>query len=179
MSTTYNQIRVKTENRSNYTSQIYPRSQGNNYNLAYTSPSPSIYYSKINNEKDSQLNNLSITSRFSRQQKETNIEKNLPKKSPGTSYNLNQYKKITDKLVEKPKILQEKSFEPIPKNTNHSFFVSGKPRNNLSNIAQDKNDEQKSNYTLKYPLSTKITEKYLINNYKDNTNNIDKTNMII
>ena len=52
MSTTYNQIRVKTENRSNYTSQIYPRSQGNNYNLAYTSPSPSIYYSKINNEKE-------------------------------------------------------------------------------------------------------------------------------
>ena len=178
MSKIYSQISLKTENRSNYTSQIYPRSQGNNYNLPYPSTSPSIYYSKINNEKDNQLNNVNIASRFSRQQKETNIDQNLPKKSPRTSYNLNQYKKITEKLVEKPKILQEKSFEPIQKNTNHSFFVSdfSKSRSNLSNIAQDKKDEQKPNYTLKYPLTTNITDKYHINNYKEHTNNIDRSN---
>ena len=107
MSANYSQTRVKTENRANYTSKIFPRSQGNNYRLAYPSNSPSTYYSKIQSEKEMQPNNLNLA-RYSRQQKDINIEQNSIKKSPRTSYNLNQYQKIRKKSKSKSKIFSRK-----------------------------------------------------------------------
>jgi hypothetical protein len=181
MSTNYSQTRVKTENRANYTSKIFPRSQGNNYRLAYPSNSPSTYYSKIQSEKEIQPNNLNL-GRYSRQQKDINIEQNSIKKSPRISYNLNQYQKISEKLEKNQNLnqrsFQEKSYEPSQRSTNHSFFVSDFSKYKI-NTNQDKNNDQKPSYTLRFPIQTKLNEKYLIDNNKDNTNNEISINNVL
>lgn len=51
MSTKYNQKGIKSENRSTYTSQIYPLKTGGNHRTAIGSKSPKVFYSKKKKKK--------------------------------------------------------------------------------------------------------------------------------
>ena len=93
MRSKYNQNVLKTENRSSYTSQIFPHTNGNNYRLSYASESPKTNFSKIKTDKEDSTNNSTI-SRYSHKPN-ANMKQIGPKKSV---YNINHYNRYTEKI---------------------------------------------------------------------------------
>jgi hypothetical protein len=172
MSNKINQTRAKTENRSTYTPQIYPRSQGYNYSLTNISDSPSTYYSKTKNEKEGQNQNISNRERYSHPQRYINLDKNTLK----NNLNINQYKRNSEKIGEKKGLSQKKSFQSSQKNENHSFYFS----NTKNSIGIEKKYDNKTTITYKYN-KIKLNENnnsHEINSNKNNNSN-NKTNINI
>ena len=136
MSSKYNQNGLKTENRSTYTSQIFPRTNGNNYRLSYASKSPKTYFSKIKTDKEDSANNSTI-SRYSHKPRYSNIEQIAPKKS---AYNINHYNRYTEKRESNQIPSDEKTFQTL--RTNHSIYFSdfSKIKNNSAENTNNNNN---------------------------------------
>ena len=166
MSNKINQTRVKTENRSTYIPQIYPRSQGYKYSLTNISDSPSTYYSKTKNEKEDQYQKIPSKERYSHPQRYINLDKNMSKHNS----NINQYKRNTEKIEEKKGLSQKKSFQSSQKNENHSFYSS----NTKNNIGIEKKYDNKTTITYKYN-KIKLNENNNSHEIISNKNN-NKTN---
>lgn len=154
MSSKYNQNGLKTENRSSYTSQIFPHTNGNNYRLSYASESPKTNFSKIKTDKEDSTNNSTI-SRYSHKPN-ANMEQIGPKKSV---YNINHYNRYTEKRESNQIPSDEKTFQTLK--TNHSIYFSdfSKIKNNLEH---EKKIIHRPTYTLKQPTQTKLNQKYNI-----------------
>ena len=194
MSNIYTSNRVKTENRTKYTSKIFPLNpKGKNYyNISYTSQSPSSYYSKTKDEKEYQstFKNPSVNSNL---QKHVNTDSNIQKISPRNTYNINKYKRFSEKRENQRPSL-EKSFQG-QENSNHSFYVSEftkSKNNNLNNnalknqnqikynireinLTKDDNTNNKYNRfinTNSYSYSN--SNRYNTNNNNNNDSNINK-----
>ena len=130
MSTKYNQKGIKSENRSTYTSQIYPLKTGGNHRTVIGSKSPKVFYSKKKQEKEDSTNNSTISS-YTSKHRYSNVEKNAVKNIP---YNINQYKRHTEKRENSQRSSQEQTSQILP--TNHSIYFSdsSKIKDNNNNI---------------------------------------------
>ena len=167
MSNKYNQIRVKTDFSNTHTSQLHSGSLGSNYRLVYPQ---STYFSRINNENEAQQN---ISTNIYKQ-RYSNYEQTLPKESPRDSYNINKYKRYTEKKERYSESSQDRSFQSSQRKApNHSLYVS--------DFTKEKNQEKKyknrNTFTFKQPNQSRLNEKYHITELNDNKNNSNRNTM--
>ena len=154
MSSKYSQKGVKTENRSTYTSQVFPRNNKGKYHVSYESKSPNVFYSKTKHEKEDSTNNSTMSS-YTSKPRNSNVEQNASKKPP---ININQYKRHTEKRENYQRSTQDTSYQTLP--TNHSIFFSdfSKIKRNSNNIESSKQYTQKPSNTLKRPVESKLNK---------------------
>ena len=154
------QTRIKTENVSIYTSNIYPN---NSYNHTYISISPFENNSKIKYEKKSQQI-------MKRQKNYSNIEENLSK-IPLKNLNLNQFKCSNE---QKEKHSLEKALKSLEINLKHSQYINRIIKRN--NIIEKVNQFIfKPKYNLKHHVPKELNENYYIHYLNNNENYNNKS----
>ena len=175
MSNKYILNQVKTENRSTYTTKKFPmNSQGNNSHFAYSSQSPSSYYSKTQYEKEDQPNNSNL-SRYSKIQQNKKIERNIPKISPRNNYNLIKYKGFSEKRENQRRPSLERSFHGH-ENSNHSLYISSFTKKNSPEEAKNIINKSTTFITSRNFNSNNQANSTNLNNNKNRYANLNNNN---
>ena len=166
--------KTKTENSSKILSQVFPDAQGNNFLFSFSSSSKSSSQNKNNIRKEKQDSSIFINPpRYIHLQNYKKIDQNSSRKTPINTYNLNQYRRYTEKKDNHQKSYQEKSFQPMQRNTNHNVYTSDISKN--KNQEQEKKYSYRSNYSLTQPSQRKTNERKNTHDINHRTSNIHNT----
>ena len=155
--------RITTETLQSNTSNEYPQIQGNNSRLTYTSKPSSIYYSQSKAYNEEQSKNSYIP-RHTYLQRNNNNYRNLQKESPNSNFNLNLYKRMTEKNKRSE---QEKSFEPSERKAHHSFYFSEFIKDNKKDEPINKHEHSSTFFFMKNYDQNKLNQKYQIHEIKN------------
>ena len=174
MSSKY-QTPLNTINSFKNSSKICPQIQSKNNSTFKPS---SLYYSQSKTHNEEQSKNSYITRSYL--QRNNNNKQNLEKESPRNTFNLSQYKRMTEKKEKNKRTIQDKSFEPTERKINHSFYFSDFNKDKKRDNQMNNKYEYRSTYIPNNNNNlNKLNQKYQIHeikNINNNKNNVNNNN---